>query len=322
MLAGIIVAFGVGWVLFRWLKSDDQLGRSAALYIGIPLVLAVILALSAPSRRPVGMALKVTTILLLLSIPVLGEGAVCVILSAPIFYLVVYVVAKSVENWRRERPTQTGNGPRASVFAVPVLLAILALEGTTPALTVPGDAAVSATRTIDVPSSRFAAALSNPMRFGEVTPGGILAMGFPKPHSDSGGLDVGDVRVITFDGAGHRHAMAQHHWGEAASRLSLTVTARTDTSVTFTPAALGSNPDTSPLSTWLRWDRIVVDWRGVGAHQTAVTWRLEYTRKLSPAWYFGPIELLVAWRAADYLVRAIDTTEVTSPTPAHQHGTQ
>lgn len=71
--------------------------------------------------------MRVTTLLLLLSVPVLGEGAICVLLAAPLFYFFVFTGAKSVEAWREgDRP------PGAGLFVAPVLLGMLALEGTTP----------------------------------------------------------------------------------------------------------------------------------------------------------------------------------------------
>lgn len=297
-VAGVIIAFGVGFMMYRILKGSG-LGQSAALYVGIPLVLAIILALSSPARKPAGMAMKVTTILLLLSIPVLGEGACCVLIAAPIFYLFVYVGVTAVARHRERRRG-------VAAFVVPAILVLMALEGTTPALTVPGDATVSATRVLGLPADRMATALAAPMRFGEVKPGGLLAVGFPAPVTDTGGVAVGTRRVIHFSGAHHRHGpMAQHHWGTAASALTLAVSARSSTSVTFIPVA-----DTTPIATWLRWRKIRVSWAAVDAGHTRVRWDLGYTRLLSPAWYFDPIERVVTGRAADYLIRTMDVAVV------------
>ncbi|AZG48174.1 hypothetical protein [Gordonia insulae] len=294
-VAGAIAAFGVGYVLYHVLKGAG-LGQSAALYVGIPLVLAVVITLSSPARRPAGIALKVTTILLLLSIPVLGEGACCVLMAAPIFYLFVYLGGRATVHARDAR----GRGP--AVFVAPVLLALLAREGTTPVLTVPGDAMSAATRVVDIPAAGMSAALAAPLRFADTRPRGVLAIGFPQPLSDSGGLTLGGHRTIGFDGAHHRSGpVAQHHWGEHGSALELEVSARTASSVTFTPVA-----DSTPLASWLRWREMRVSWRAVDATRTEVRWELHYTRLLSPAWYFGPIERVVTSRAADHLIRAVD----------------
>ncbi|MFW0795391.1 hypothetical protein AAFP30_16390 [Gordonia sp. CPCC 205515] len=306
-VAGAIVAFGVGFGLYHFLK-DSGLGQSAALYVGIPIVLAVILTLSSPARKPAGMALKVTTILLLLSIPVLGEGACCVLLAAPIFYLFVYVGVTVVARARERRQ------PGPAAFVLPALLVLMALEGTASWLTVPGDATVSASRVVDLPADRVGAALAAPLRFDSVAPGGVLAIGFPAPVADSGGgLEVGAQRVIRFSGAHHRHGpMAQHHWGTVGSALTLAVSARTPTSVTFTPVG-----DTTPIATWLRWRQIRVSWEAADAGHTRVRWELGYTRLLSPAWYFDPIERVVTSRAADYLIRTVDVSGAQRDSMSH-----
>ncbi|NMO03012.1 hypothetical protein HH308_17505 [Gordonia sp. TBRC 11910] len=297
LAVGVIAAGGAGFVLYLYFK-DHGLGQSAALYIGIPLVIAVVITLSAPPKSAAGTAIKVTTLLLLLAVPLLGEGACCVLMAAPIFYLVVYVGARCADSWRAKR---SGRPPGALAVVVPLLLVTLALEGTTPVLTPPGAAASTASRVIDLPASQVAAALARPLRF-DVPRGGILAIGFPTPRDDSGGLDVGAVRRITFDGAHHRSGpVVQHHWGTAASTLTLRVVARTPSSATFT-----AESDTTPIATWLRWNRIDVSWTAVDARRTELRWTVHYTRLLSPSWYFGPIERFVTWRAADYLIRTVD----------------
>ncbi|QKT07146.1 hypothetical protein HUN08_07990 [Gordonia sp. X0973] len=309
-VAGLVLAFGCGALAYRLVKHEGQY-QSAALYVGIPIVLALVLVLTAPAGRAAGMAMKVTTILLLLSVPVLGEGACCVLMAAPIFYLFVYLATASLDRYRTAGPDDRG----PFLLIAPVMLVAMALEGTTPALTFPGAATTTATRTIDVPEDRVADALALPMRFDATPRTGILAIGFPVPRHDSGGLAVGDLRTIEFDGAHHRHGpIAQHHWGTHPSALVLRVAARTDRSVVFVPVS-----DTTPVATWLRWDRIEVSWRDAGAGRSEVRWQQHYTRLLSPSWYFGPIERFVTQRAGDYLIRAVDTR---APDPMqHAHHT-
>ncbi|MFW0790644.1 hypothetical protein [Gordonia sp. CPCC 205333] len=301
LLVGFIVAFGAGFLLYHGLK-DNGLGQSAALYVGIPVVIAAVVTLLSPAKKPVGTAMKVTTILLLLSVPVLGEGACCVLLAAPLFYLFAFLTAEAVATARRRRGKSAG----PAAFVIPVLLGLLVLEGATPALTPRADSVSSATRIVELPAGKVAAALSLPMRFDSVPRTGILALGFPTPQHDSGGLDIGMSRVINFDGAHHRSGpVAQHHWGTQRSALTLRIATRTANSVTFIPIS-----DTSPMATWLRWDQIDVSWKPVDDHRSEIRWQVNYTRLLSPSWYFGPIERLVTWRAADYLIRGIDTGNV------------
>ncbi|CAJ1497428.1 hypothetical protein MU0083_001669 [[Mycobacterium] kokjensenii] len=295
-LAGLIVAFMVGLVLVKLIKGAG-LGQTSAFYIGIPTVLAVVLTLSAPSGRAIGMTVKAITILLLLAIPVLGEGFVCVFIAAPLFYAVGILVAWVVQRVRN------GGGGVARIAVLPVLALAFSVEGVVPMFTFAGDNTVSASRTLQATPAEVAAALSRPLRFVDVAPTGLLAAGFPRPTSDSGGgLKVGDRRDITFTGAHHRPpVMAAHHWGEASSHLQFEVTRRGENAV-----RLAAVSDHTPLATWLAWRSADISWRPVDAGHTEVTWSLHYTRRLAPAWYFSPIERVVAGQAAGYLLSTLD----------------
>ena len=294
-LAGLILAFVVGLVLFRVLKGVG-LGQTAAFYIGIPTVLALILTLTAPSGRMMGMTLKAITILLLLAIPVAGETFVCVIIAAPLFYAVGIAVVLIVRLYRKSDGT-------ARIAVLPAVALVLSMEGVVPALTLPGDNTVSASRVVTATPAEVAAALARPLRFSDTAPSGLLALGFPKPMMDHGApLSVGAQRTVMFEGGHHRPAvMAASHWGEMPSALDLEVAATTADSVTFRPVS-----DATPLATWLTWRAAEVSWHAVDATHTDITWSLSYTRRLAPAWYFAPIEALVTQRAAAYLVDAID----------------
>lgn len=54
LLAGLIVAMGVGSVLYRWLVIH-RLEQTSLLFIGIPLVLAIVLALTPKAKSATGM---------------------------------------------------------------------------------------------------------------------------------------------------------------------------------------------------------------------------------------------------------------------------
>lgn len=296
-LVGLILGFVVGVVLFRVIKGFG-LGQTAAFYIGIPTVLALILTLTAPSGRIMGMTLKAITILLLLAIPVAGETFICVIIAAPLFYAVGIVVALIVGAARKSDRPGT-----ARIAVVPALALVVSMEGVVPALTLPGDNTVSASRIVAATPDQVAAALGRPLRLSEVAPSGVLALGFPKPLMDHGGpLQVGQRRTVMFEGGHHRPGfVAAHHWGEAPSAVDFEVAARTADSVQFLPVS-----DATPLATWLTWRASDVSWHAVDSGHTEITWSLSYTRRLAPAWYFGPIEAVVTQRAAAYLLDAVD----------------
>ncbi|OZD01006.1 hypothetical protein CH275_19760 [Rhodococcus sp. 06-235-1A] len=302
MLAAIVLAFAAAVIVRKILQETGQ-DQTAAFYIGIPAVLAIVVVLSAPWGKVVGTTVKVVTVCLLLSMIVLGEGFICVIFAAPLFYAVAILVAVVVGYVRK----QAGGGT-LQVAVLPVLLLVMASEGVLPATTFPSDSTVSATRVFDASSADVARAVGSPMRFHDVQPSGILSWGFPEPMHDRleggevEGSAVGDRRVIEFAGAHHRPALlSTHHWGEQSSELTLEVVEQTPTSVRLRMVS-----DTTPLATWLTWKSIEIGWAEQGSGRTAVTWTLNYDRELAPAWYFGPIENVVAERAAGYLLDSLD----------------
>ena len=297
-LATIVVVFAIGVVVWRALGAFE-LNQTSALYIGLPALLAVLLALSRPARSPYGMVLKSITLFLLLAMVLLGEGLVCVLFSAPLFYGVGLAVSWFVV---QIRTAAKGEG-RPHVVVLPALLALAVLEGVTPALSFPGDASVSASRTVDADPQQVETALGKPLLFDAVPLTGVLTIGFPQPHMDHvDGIDIGDRRTIVFDGAHHRSSLIKaHHWGEHSSHLTMEVAERTSNSL-----VLRAVSDDTPISTWLSWRTATVRWWSVGDHRTEISWVLDYHRELAPAWYFGPVERVVTQRAADHLLRSID----------------
>ncbi|MDV8024441.1 hypothetical protein [Rhodococcus sp. IEGM 1330] len=297
VLAAIVVAFAAAVIVRKILQETGQ-DQTAAFYVGIPAVLAIVVVLSAPWGNVIGTTVKVVTVCLLLSMIVLGEGFICVIFAAPLFYSVAILVAAVVAYVRR----QAGGGT-LQVAVLPVLLLVMASEGVLPATTLPSDSTVSSTRVFDASSADVARAVGSPLRFHDVEPSGILSWGFPEPmHDEVEGSRVGDRRVIEFAGAHHRPALlSTHHWGEQSSELTLEVVEQDATSVRLRVVS-----DTTPLASWLTWKTVDIDWAEQGDGRTAVTWTLNFDRELAPAWYFGPIESVVAERAAGYLLDSLD----------------
>lgn len=296
VLAAIVLAFAAAVIVRKILQETGQ-DQTAAFYIGIPAVLAIVVVLSAPWGKVVGTTVKVVTVCLLLSMIVLGEGFICVIFAAPIFYGFAILIVTIVGYGRRQ------GGSRLQISVLPVLVLVMATEGVLPITTFPSDSTVSSTRVFDASTADVARAVGAPMSFHDVEPSGILSWGFPEPmHDEVEGSRVGDRRVIEFAGAHHRPALlSTHHWGEQSSELTLEVVEQNATSIRLRMVS-----DTTPLASWLTWKSIEIGWTEEGAGRTAVTWTLNYDRELAPAWYFGPIENFVAERAAAYLLDSLD----------------
>src|SRR5437879_7919087 len=144
-LAAVAVALGLGSFVYRLLHAAD-LGQSAAFFIGIPSLMAfaaAFIALRLRASGVIGITFKAITIGLLLSGPLLGEGFICVLLAAPLFYAVGILIALAIEGVRR----WTGAGRHSSTLGLLVLpMLALSLEGDVPVLAVPRQATSAAER--------------------------------------------------------------------------------------------------------------------------------------------------------------------------------
>ncbi|HKO58841.1 MAG TPA: hypothetical protein VJ276_23440, partial [Thermoanaerobaculia bacterium] len=225
-------------------------------------MLAIILALTPRATSATGTIVKGLTICLLMSGPILGEGFICILMAAPLFYLVGIIIGLLTDRARRRQDS--------SVLRVVALLPLLAgLEGVTPGLTFPTREEVAATRVVAATPAEVELALAQTPSFPRPLPP-FLRLKFPRPGRAAGmGLEPGALRVVRFAG------------GEGKpGDLTLRVAERGPASVTFEAVS-----DTSHIAHWLTWRSSRVTWRPVGAHRTEVTWSVAYDRELDPAWY-------------------------------------
>src|SRR5258708_4138391 len=196
VVAAVAIALGIGSLVYRLLHATD-LDQTAALFIGIPSLMAfaaAFIALRLHADSVIGITLKTITIGLLLSGPVLGEGFICVLLAAPLFYAVGLLIAVAIELVRRFARSR-GHSSTLGLLLLPVLA--LSLEGVMPALSMPRQATSIAERTIVATPAMVEAALAQSPHF-DVPVQGVLGIGFPTPARASGqGLAVGDRRVGT-----------------------------------------------------------------------------------------------------------------------------
>jgi hypothetical protein len=282
LVGGVAAATIVDRVVY--LGGIDQ---TAALFVGLPGVLAVVVALTPRAGSATGMAVKAMTILLLVAGPLYGEGFVCVLFVSPLFYLVAVVVGGSIDAIRHWR------GKRASSYSLvllPTLLVLFSLEGTTGPATFARDQTVSATRVVAGTPRDVEATLAATPSFDDPLPR-LLRLGFPRPvDADGAGLRAGDTRTVLF----------QSRMGRA--EVVFVVAARQPGFVRFRAVA-----DRTPVARWLGWRAAEVRWRSVGPERTEVRWTLHFTRELSPAWYFGPWERYGARTAAAYLIDELAT---------------
>ena len=286
ILVAILAALFAAMLGDRVLNAGG-LEESALFYVGLPAMMAIIVALTARPRTATGLSVAAVTIALALAGPLLGEGVVCLVLAAPLFYLVAVGVGLVIDS------SSWDFGPRRlHAFGIVPLLVLLAMEGV-PGSTVSRDQAVTITRTVQVTPQQFAASLSQTPRFTPPRAEFLSRLPFPRVVQVAGtGLAVGDERAITFTprrtlGIGARptpRAMRLRVARSGPAQVQFDVVQDTAT------------------ARWLRWQTSQVTWRPTAARGTEVTWRLTYQRTFDPSWYFGPLQRYGMHQASDYLI--------------------
>lgn len=279
-VVAIIVAFAAGSVLYK-LLMHEQLGHSAAMFLGIPAVLAILLAIAPRAKTATGGILKGITLALLVVAPLLGEGYLCILVASPLFYIVGIVVGLAMDRQRRKRD--------ATLSCIVLFLLPMCFEGVVPQLTFNRAQSVEVQTVVAASADEIEHALTRSPNVDTPLPA-ALRIGFPRPLAAWGeGLTFGDTRTIHFAGAE----------GDPPGDLVMRVTERRPGYARFETVS-----DQSKLTQWVRWTSSEVAWTALDEGHTTVTWRISFTRQLDPSWYFTPWERAAVKEAATYLIDA------------------
>ncbi|GAA2852299.1 hypothetical protein GCM10010517_09970 [Streptosporangium fragile] len=271
-LAAVLLALFAALLAYRVLHAG-HLEQTALFYVGIPAVIAITVVLTARPRTVTGLVMAAVTIGLALAGPLLGEGIVCLVFAAPLFYLVGLLIGVAADFARRR-------GTGALLAPLVLLTAIGGGEMAAP----PRDGAVTVVRAAS--GAQVERALAAAPRFGPVE-SPFLRLGFPAPVLGEGtGLEVGALREITFT---PRRSLGIGAVPEPRS-MTLRVTERSPGRVTFSVVR-----DTT-VARWLELKEAEFAW---GDGRLALTMR--YRRTFDPGWYFGPLQRYAVGEAAGYL---------------------
>jgi hypothetical protein len=292
-LAATIAAVAIATLLYRWLILH-HLGQTSALFVGLPSLLAVLVVFWVSPRSAAGAACKAVTIGLLVSLLFLGEGIVCIVMSAPLFYAVAIIIGSAVDVARRSRNTAGRAVSCIALFA----LAPMSLEGVTGITTLDRAQSVTVTRIVKASSSDVGRAAGQPPRFERPLPL-YLSVGFPRAISTRiERRPAGDEWIVRIRGGEMR------------------LDGREPPTGTLVLALEESRPglmrwrvvaDDSHVNHYLSWTGACLEWKSIGTAETQVTWTLQYRRGLDPAWYFGPWERYAVTLAAGYLIDSVAT---------------
>jgi hypothetical protein len=279
-LISLVLALTAGSLMYRMLVRAD-LTHSAAMFLGVPAVLAILLGLTAKAKTLTGGIVKGITLFLLIVAPLLGEGYLCILIASPIFYLVGIIVGLLADATRNRRKT--------TLSCVAIVFLPMFLEGIVPQLTLSREQIVESTAVVDAPAMAVEAALAQSPNLQTPLPA-WLNIGFPRPLAAYGSsLAVGAMRTIHFAGAEGDPP------GDLVSRVA-------ESRANY--VRMETVSDSTKLTQWVRWRSSEVEWRAIDGQHTAVTWRVHFARELDPAWYFIPWERFTVRQAARYMIEA------------------
>jgi hypothetical protein len=296
-VAAIIGAVALASLVYQWLMLH-HLGQTAALFVGLPALLAIVVVFWVSPRSAIGVACKAVTIGLLVSLLFLGEGVLCVMMSAPLFYVVAIVIGSVVDLGRRRPGSLTGR-----TLSCVGLLALLpmSLEGVTDATTLNRDEWIAVTRVVRAPSTAVDRAMFELPRFDRPLPF-YLRAGFPRPVSTGIERSAAGTRwIISMRGGEIRldgRRLAAPRTGDLILELEESRPGL---------ARWRAIRDDSHMTHYLSWSEVRVEWEPMTSETTRVIWRLRYRRGLDPAWYFGPWQRYAAKLAAAYLIESVAT---------------
>lgn len=282
-LAGLIGLFGIAVfvITVRQGRAD-----SALLFVALPVLLAEgLLFVRAESGH--GRLSVVVTVLLLVAAVALHEGAICVILAAPLVYAVAHGtlgLAHLIGGWLdRDRAGRRGY----ALLPVPLLL-LAGLEGVTPQWRIDPDQSVSVARVIAAPAAEVEARIAAGPRPAEVHSLALRALGVPMPEHITGpGLEPGDTWTFGYHGSSHGPG------GELVARVSAHEPGR---------LAFDIVHNDSITARWMRLRSAELSWHPVHPADTEVRIVLRYQRGLDPSWYFGPLQDGLAHEGAGHLL--------------------
>lgn len=276
----IICILAAASVLYR-LMVYGHFEQTALMFIGLPTFLAICLSTTNKPTSATGTVCKGITMFLLLLAILAIEGVICILIAAPLFYLVGGIIGALVDYINSKGSSKKG----PYCIAVGLLLAF-SLEGTNDTLSFGREERISVTHQTSLSLTEARAKIAQGPEFDLEELPMFLKMGFPMPKKISGhGIQQGDQWSIHFAG------------GEGSpGDLVVEITESSARKITFTNIG-----DTSHIAHWLHWKTIT--WiLTENEHGTQIDLHLEYRRDLDPAWYFKPVERYGVRKAGEYFI--------------------
>ena len=275
LLVAVILAAGV---VFFWATVRSGRADSALLFVVLPIGLAAALALT-PGRSTHGTVFRLTTISMLLAAVALHEGAICVVLAAPLVYAVAHGITGLVR--------RCGGNPAIRVL-LPLPLLLTGVEGVQPEWRIDPDQSVRVTREVATDPALMPAVLAAGPQPRDAAPIALRLLGVPTPeHVHGSGLDRGDQWTFGYHGSSHG----------PGGQIVTEVVDTGPQSITF-----AVREDSSITGRWVGMRSATLSWRAGDHGGTEVSLRIDYRRGLDPSWYFGPLQDRVMHAGAEHVL--------------------
>ena len=265
--SALIAAVAIASLAYKFIFYQ-QLQQTAALFVGIPALLAIVVVLFVSPRSAKGVACKAVTVGLLVSLFFLGEGALCVLMSAPIFYGVAVGVAAGMSAARRR-----SDDPVRTLYSSVLVLTILisSLEGISAPFSFARHETVTASKIVRAAAGDIQRAVLEQPKFDRAMPF-ELRIGFPRPTSVQI-ADGGSRWTIRMRGGEMRLDGMEPRAGDLVLRLEESRPGLVRWSAVS---------DNSHMTHFLTWRSAAVAWEAIDANTTRVTWTLQYRPRARP----------------------------------------
>lgn len=279
---------GVGIGLMR----KKGLDASALLYIGLPTAIALMVAGVGKAGSITGETMKWITFVILVSGPLLQEGFLCMILAAPILYMVGALAALPFDLYIRKK-RQGKSASKVNVMVLPVILMLMSLEGVNDELSFNRLQTVEKTLVIQADMKSVLRRLGETRRPGRTD--SLFLHIFPKPEVvKANGLYKGSTQTVELS------YLKWVYWNEKRGSTQFEAEIVRPDYIKFQPIH-----DDSYISSYLDWRETEVFLVPLGADKTQVSWRINYSRKLDPAWYVQPLQQYAVGKTAEALLASL-----------------
>lgn len=287
-----LLLIGVFTLLTR-IILDSRFSTTAMLYILVPYLVSVAVYFFVP-RKPSRSRMRrfvnhmISAIIIMFATSaILQEGFLCVLMFLPIY---TFFCAITYALMPRDPIDTEDVGSVFKASFTPLLIILMSFEGVNQTFSFNRDETVTRTRIVNLDVDAIKRNLAMPIHMEEGR-SRFLSI-FPLPYEvQAGSLNAGDVHVAKF--AYKRWLISNVHYGQTHVKIAEVGPHHVVTEIIR---------DDAYFSHYMTIDGTRIDFTPLDEGRTQVSLTINYTRKLDPAWYFGPLQKRAVTESADYLI--------------------